>query len=209
MGQDGVQVLLAEPARGGGLPQRPVHVRGRVQHGQLDGAGHLGPDPAGSGGGGLGQPQPGAVADGQELRLRPGAGPRRPSRGPGGRGRVVRVVDAGAARGGDPVAGDLGRAVVAGMDDHDLVTVAAGPDSLPGQLVRHRVPAALERHHRQAVGLAGDPERRGERRCRDRVQPGELLGQHVRRDRRVARCGRALTCPQNAPQAASSSAKEE
>jgi hypothetical protein len=49
-----------------------------VQPGQLRGAGHLGPDPAGTGGGGLGQPQPGAVADGQtEGRLRPMRGLKR------------------------------------------------------------------------------------------------------------------------------------
>ena len=137
MGQDGVEVMLAEPARGGGLPQARSTSAARVQRGQLDGAGHLGPDPAGPGGGGLGQPQPGAVTDGQELRFCLCPGPRRPPCGPGRRGRVVRVLDAGAARGGDRVPGDLGRAAAAGVDDDNVTAVAAGPDGLAGELVGH------------------------------------------------------------------------
>ena len=93
----------------------------------------------------------------------------------------MRVVDARAARRGHQVPGDLGRAGRPGVDDHHLLTVAADPDGLPGELVRHRVLAALERHQRQRVHLAGHPQRRGERRRRDRVQPGPLLGQHLRR----------------------------
>ncbi len=84
MGQEGIQVVLAEPPGRGGLPQRPVHIGGRVQAAQLDSPGHLRPDPAGTGRGGLGQPQAGTVTDGQELRLRRGPRPRCPSRGPAG-----------------------------------------------------------------------------------------------------------------------------
>ena len=50
-------------------PERPVHRAGAVQGGQLHRLGHLGPHPGGARCGGLGQPQPGAVPDRQELRL--------------------------------------------------------------------------------------------------------------------------------------------
>ena len=59
---------------------------GPVQGGKLDCAGHLGPDPGRARRGGLGQPQPGAVADGEELRLGRGAGLRPAVQRPGGAG---------------------------------------------------------------------------------------------------------------------------
>ena len=75
--------------------------RVRADHGgQLDRAGHLGPDPAGAGGGRLGEPPLRPVADGQERGLGLGPGPRpglaRPV--PAGVVRVVLVEDPRAAR---------------------------------------------------------------------------------------------------------------
>lgn len=54
MGQDGGQIAVPEPARGGGLPQRAVDHRSIVQRGQIDR---------------LGQPQRHAVTESQKLRL--------------------------------------------------------------------------------------------------------------------------------------------
>lgn len=69
MRQDGGQVAVGEPAGCGGLAGRPVCRPGAVQGGELDRLGHLGPHRGDARGRGLGQPQPGAVADRQELGL--------------------------------------------------------------------------------------------------------------------------------------------
>ena len=205
--QDGGQVAVGEPAGRGGLPERLVHRAGPVQGGQLHRLGHLGPDPGCAGGRCLGQPQPGAVPDTQEPGF--GCGPRlrRAVQRARRRRRVVRVVDPRAARRGHQVPGHLGRAGRPGMGDHDLLAVTAHPHRLPGQLVRHRVLAALKGHQRQGVDLAGHPERRGERRGRDRVQPGPLLGQHLRRGTAGDPVRPGVDLPAEHLHAASSSAK--
>jgi NAD(P)-dependent dehydrogenase (short-subunit alcohol dehydrogenase family) len=123
------------------------------------------------------------------------------------------VIEPGAARCRAPVPGDLGGARVTDVhDDHLLAfTSAAGadPDRLPQQRPGHRVLAALEGHHR---GLRCHGPGHAER---DRVRRG---GQLVHRacssasmsagTRRVTRCARVLTCPQNSAHAASSPANE-
>jgi hypothetical protein len=76
VGEDGGQVTVAEPARGGGLAERPVYRRPVVQRRQIDRLGHLGPHSVTPRRGGLDQPQCRAVAEGEELGLRLGARPR-------------------------------------------------------------------------------------------------------------------------------------
>jgi hypothetical protein len=92
VGEDRGEVAVGEPARRGGLTERPVDGLRPVRGGHLDRLRHLGPDPAGAGRGGLGQPYPGAAAEGEELRLGCGAGLRLAVQRPGRGGRVVRPV---------------------------------------------------------------------------------------------------------------------
>jgi hypothetical protein len=54
--QDRGEVILGEPARDSGQAQRLVDLLGAQRAGQLDSLGHLGADPSGAGGAGLGQP---------------------------------------------------------------------------------------------------------------------------------------------------------
>ena len=82
--------LGSGPWRPARAPDPPGRARARRPAARL---GDLGPDPAGPGRRGLGQPQPGAVPDRQELRLAAGACLRRAAQRTGRRGRVVRVVD--------------------------------------------------------------------------------------------------------------------
>ena len=185
VGQDGGQVAVAEPARGGGLAQRAVHRGGIVQRGQLDRLGHLGPDPRAARGGGLGQPQPRPVTEGQELFLgnsfRAWSPPQRPF-GCGGKCASATRGLPGVVR---CVAGDLDRAGVADVHDHDLLAVAAAPTpSAPHRVCgteywpcSNATIGGVRRHR------AGHPERGGVGVRGQRVQPGAFLGQHLGRGR--------------------------
>ena len=129
--------------------------------GQLDGAGHLGPDPAGPAAAASAShsPAPSPMARNSASACVRARGVR--SSGPCRRGRVVGVVDAGAARRGDRVAGDLGRAAAAGVDDHDLARRGGGPTpACPASRCGHRVPAALERAPSPGHPPCGSPRAR-------------------------------------------------
>jgi hypothetical protein len=105
------------------------------------------------------------------------------------RGRVVLGEDRRAARGRSRVPGDLDRthpwsaAVDRGVDRGDDQVVAVEADADPGvdQLVGHRVAHPVDRHGGVTVHPPGGAERHGERRPRQRVQPGLLFGQHLHR----------------------------
>jgi hypothetical protein len=67
VGQDRGQVPAGEPARRRRLPQRPVHPGSPLPDGQLHRLGHLRPHPRRARSCRLGQPQPGAAAERQDL----------------------------------------------------------------------------------------------------------------------------------------------
>src|SRR5512139_3555003 len=71
--QDRTEIVFIEAARSRGQAEGLVHLAGAHDRGELDSAGHLGPNPGRSGGGGLDEPLPGAVADGQKVVLGLGA----------------------------------------------------------------------------------------------------------------------------------------
>ena len=146
------QISLGEPAVHGGVPERGVDLGGPEQPGQLQGSGHLHPDPGGAGLGRLGQPQTGTRADGQERQLRGAARAWGAAQSTFGNGWEMRVIDARAARRRPGVAGHLDRAGRPDVSDHDLLTVPGTvdthPDALAEQLVGHRVLPGLETHHR-------------------------------------------------------------
>ena len=117
--QDRAEVVFVEAAGRGGQTQRLVNLCRTEDGGELDRAGHLGPDPGGAGGGGLDQPLVRPVADGQEVGLGLGV---RPGSGwagmvAAGMVRVVLVEDARVSRGGQRVPGDLDGAGGAHRDD--------------------------------------------------------------------------------------------
>jgi hypothetical protein len=68
--EDGGEVVLAEAAVDRGVPECAVDLAGAEQFRGGDRAGHLHPNPAGVRGGGLGQPQPRPIAEGEEVGLR-------------------------------------------------------------------------------------------------------------------------------------------
>ena len=87
------------------MAQGPVHPGGVEQLGQLDGLGHLDPHLGGARGGGLGQPQPGPVTEGEELGLGDVLRPRGAVQRPGRCGWEVLLIDRWGPRGGAGVAG--------------------------------------------------------------------------------------------------------
>ena len=100
--QDGGQVIVAEPARDRGQPERLIHGRSAGDGGELDRAGHLGPDPLRPGGGGFGQPPGRARAQAQErfLGCRPRPRPGLARAVPGRVAGVMLIDDPRAARSG-------------------------------------------------------------------------------------------------------------
>ena len=107
----------------------------------------------------------------------------------GRRPAEVVVVDPRGAGRGPPMPGDLDRALVAVVDDDDLLVGAGavGPDPhlLTEQVLRDGVLAVLEGHHRRVRRHpAGQPEHDRVRLVRHPVQPDPFLGEHL--DRRPA-----------------------
>ena len=179
------QVAVAEPARGRGLPEGAVHARAgraarpaRPPRPSWPGSGHSPrrrPRSATT-------PRPSPSARNCASAAVRGRGVR--SSAPSGRGgKCASTIPRGLPGVVLLVAGDLDRAGIADVHDHDLLAVAAHPHRLPGQGVRHRVLAVLERDHRRVRRhRAGHPERGGVGMLGQRVQPGAFLGQHLRRD---------------------------
>jgi len=177
------QVGLGEAPGQGGHAQGPVDRGGADEGGQLDGARHLGTDARHPGRTGLPQPALGSVAQGQEGSLSVVGRPQWPLLGAvaGLMVGIVLIDDARLARSRQPVAGDLGQAL--GTSGHDDQLLARHPaphlvsDVALGRGVAHRAPADRLVVAHQA-GLA---QRRGVGLGGQHVQPGPLLGQHLRR----------------------------
>ena len=111
MVEDRHQVAVVEPSGLRGDRQRRIDPLGAQNVRQLDGLVHLAPDPRDAGGGGLGQPPAGSLAQHEEVDLGFGAGPRfgHPQHRPAvGVVRVVLVDNPGIAGRGEPVPRDLG-----------------------------------------------------------------------------------------------------
>ena len=115
VGEDAGQVTVGEPAVAGAPREGVVDRPGAMELGQVDRLGHLATDPLRSLRSGVLEPPLGALPDRKEVALlaRAGAGPA--LQRPGRPRRVVLVLDAGATRRGQPVAGDLSRPLIGSM----------------------------------------------------------------------------------------------
>ena len=184
--EDAGQVGLGEPAMHGSVAERPVDLAGVEQLGQLDRGGHLDPHLGGTGGGCFGEPQAGSLTQGEEVGLTGVLRSWGPVQGGGRQVGEVLVVQLRGPGGRPRVAGDLDRARVGEVADHDLLIRAAAvdpdPDRFPAEPVRDGVLAVFEVHHRRVVRHhPRGPERDRERRPGHRMQPWAFLGQHLDR----------------------------
>ncbi len=128
--QDRLKVAVVEAAGQRRGAQRLVHHRWAVQLGQGGRLGQLGADAGRAGRGGLQQPLPGALANGQERGLFCAACPWLAIQRARRAGRVVLVTDLRVAGGGAGVAGDLDGPVGTDVGDHDLLAGDPHPDPL-------------------------------------------------------------------------------
>ena len=129
------EVAVSEPACLRARLERPVHLLGAVELGEVDRLDRLAANALRADRSCLDQPLLGGRADRKErpLLIRAGARPalqraRRP-------GRVVLIVDRWAARCGQPVPGDFPRSAgPVSVHDDQLLAIGAGPDPLIDQL---------------------------------------------------------------------------
>jgi hypothetical protein len=165
-------------------------------------------------GGGLDQPQPGALAQVEELGLgrvlRTGLAVQWPGRLGGKCSSSIFGVPGWPGGGGRPRPGPSAPTWTITTCSSSPTAVGTDPHRRTQQLVRDRVLAGLEHHHRCVARHhpRGDPERDRVRVCGDRVQPGVPRPASRPVARRVTRCARVLTFSQNSTHAASSSANE-
>jgi len=200
VGQHRGQIAVAEPARGLGQPERPLHRGGIVERGQLDRFGHLDPDPGAARGSGLGQPEHRPVTEGQKPFLRTSFRARRTPQRALRLRREMRVGDARAAGGGARMADDLDRSVVADVHDHHLIAVGPHPHRRTHQVcgteygpcanatIGMFVGTVRATPNAAVYGWAGSG-------CSRLRSPASISAG----TRRVTRCGRVLTCAQNTP----------
>ena len=189
-------------------PERLLDRVGAVELGEIDGFGHLAPEPRPRRRPPRRQPRARARPDLQERGLGRALRLRDALQRAGRLGRVVLVLDARAPRRRQPVARDLARPVRPVGVTIKLVAVGAGPDLLLDQRARDGVDRAADRDRRLPAHLARLAEAQRVRRAGSGCNRARSCASISSGVRCVTRCSRALTRAQNARQASSSSAKD-